>query len=303
MIELFHSDHIPLRLPEKHRFPFSKYALIKKALIERSVFDESQFTPAPLASVDDLLLAHSKSYVEEIRTGKIDRQKMRRIGFPWAPELFDRARSSVGGFWKAIEWSQKHGVSGHLAGGTHHAHADFGEGFCVFNDFAVGAFKLWTLDPEERVAIIDLDVHQGNGNSSILAGDQRAFVASIHAEKNFPFRKTPGDYDVEVPISCSDKNYLGEVASLLSRVKEFAPSQIFYQAGVDALIHDKLGTLNLSYECLRERDRMVFEFAGHASIPIAVALGGGYADPIELSVEAYIQTYEELVRVFTRRQK
>jgi acetoin utilization deacetylase AcuC-like enzyme len=216
---------------------------------------------------------------------------MKRIGFPWSIDLYERSRATVGGAISAARAALKDGISGNLAGGTHHAHADRGEGFCVFNDIAVAAKILKSENLAQRIAIIDLDVHQGNGNSSILAHDKDIFILSLHGEKNYPYKKISSTLDIGFEDGTKDAEYLLKLKEALDVVLDFDPDFIFYQMGVDPLKEDILGNLHLTFEGLMERDRMVLSAAKEREIPISLALGGGYAKPIELTVVAYANTY------------
>ena len=292
--QVFSTDHYPLPLPPEHRFPETKYRLLRQKLVDDEIVSMDQILPARMASVEELCLAHSAEYVRDFESGEVDPQIVKRIGLPWSPELYRRSAASVGGALMAIEAALRDGAAGCLAGGTHHAHEDRGEGYCVFNDLAVGARWLKLKFPKMKVAIVDLDVHQGNGNSSILANDKDVYVASIHGAKNYPFKKIPSSFDIALPDGVEDKAYLEAVALLLENVSAFQPDYVFYQMGVDPLKEDKLGKMNLTFDGLMKRDQMVFDFCLARGCPVSLALGGGYADPIDLSVQAYANTYRVL---------
>ncbi len=215
---------------------------------------------------------------------------IRRIGLPWSESLVERVRATMGGAVAAMRSAVEHGFSGQLSGGTHHAHADFGSGYCVLNDFALAGVTALDADLADRVAIVDLDVHQGDGNAAIFAGHPRVFVLSLHGEKNFPFRKAVSDLDIGLPDGTEDYAYLRNLHHGLEAVIGFRPELVLYQCGVDPLVHDKLGRLSLSYEGLAARDRLVFETFAKRGIPVSMGVGGGYCDPIELSVAAYVNT-------------
>lgn len=289
-----HTHEVPL--PEGHRFPLEKYRLLYEKLIEENVVRSDQIYPAPAVEVSDLLLAHDERYVSGFRDGTLPAQELRPIGLPWSHELYQRSLHSVGGFVAATENALSDGFSAVLAGGTHHAHRDRGEGYCVFNDFAVGALRLLTTGRAKKVLIIDLDVHQGNGNSSILGEREDVFIFSMHGERNYPFRKIKSSLDVALPQGCDDDQYLSSLRSSLLRLPE--ADIIFYQAGVDVLKEDVLGTFSLSYDGIKERDRLVFEFAKKLNSPLALAIGGGYSKPIDHSLRAYVNTFEEAKRSF-----
>jgi acetoin utilization deacetylase AcuC-like enzyme len=301
MYQVFHIDQYPLPLPPGHRFPHTKYALLRELLLREEIVLPAQLQLAPMADFDLLSLAHSADYIRAMENGTVAIDIIKRVGFPWTPELFRRTSATVGGGVEAALSALKYGVAGCLAGGTHHAHFDRGEGYCVFNDTAVAARLLVRDHQIKRIAIIDLDVHQGNGNSSILGRDQEIFIASIHGEKNYPFRKVPSSIDIGLPDGATDEMYLEALETVMREVSRFEPEFIFYQMGVDPLKEDKLGKLSLTYDGLMARDETVLQYAKDHAIPISLALGGGYADPIELSIRAYANTYKVLNRVWYKR--
>ena len=289
--QFYYTDHIEVPLPEGHRFPMNKYRLLHQALMTENIMDLSQLHPAPQASVEDLSVAHAPWYIDGILNNTLTEKQFRPVGLTWSPELVLRSTAAVGGFKKAVESACELGFSALLAGGTHHAHADQGEGFCIFNDFACAALSLLRSGRKKKILIIDLDVHQGNGNSSILGQRDDVFILSLHGERNYPFRKIPSHLDVPLPQGTEDEEYLTALARALDQVRNnFEFDMIFYQAGVDNLKEDSLGTFNLTFEGLSKRDEMVFEFAGNT--PLAMAIGGGYAKPIELTVEAHVNTFK-----------
>jgi acetoin utilization deacetylase AcuC-like enzyme len=280
-----------LPLPAGHRFPEQKYRMLRALLLSENIVRPAQLIEAGPASPELLALAHDRNYISSFQTGTVAPDLFKRLGFPWSPELFIRSAASVGGAVSAAESALSYGVAGCLAGGTHHAHFDRGEGYCAFNDLAVATRFLQLEFRIAKIAIIDLDVHQGNGNSSILGGDETIFVGSIHGEKNYPFIKVPSTLDIALPDGVEDDEYLDAVDVMLKKVQQFDPHYIFYQMGVDPLKEDKLGKMSLTHAGLFERDMRVLKFAHSRSIPLSLALGGGYAEPIELSVRAYANTY------------
>ncbi len=290
-MKFFYSDSFNLNLPSGHRFPSTKYGMLRQALIEDRVLRPDQLVTAPSVSDVDLHRAHAPGYVAAIDNGSIDEQAMRRIGFPWSKHIARRARATMGGAILAAKSALKHALSGQLAGGTHHAHYDFGSGYCVFNDFAVAALALRAQALVERVAIIDLDVHQGDGNASILTPRDDVFVFSVHGAKNFPFRKCASDLDIELPDGVGDDAYLDALQNALPAIWAFKPDIVLYQAGVDPLDADRLGRMALSHDGLIKRDRLILSECKRRSIPVSMAIGGGYADPIAQSVLAYANTY------------
>ena len=274
--------------------------MLRRALLEGGVLRETELHASPIVDNDALFRAHDPAYVAAIEDGSISASAMRRIGFPWGAHIAKRARATVGGAIAAAREALETGVSGQLAGGTHHAHYDFGAGYCVFNDQATAALAMIAEARIRRVAVIDLDVHQGDGTASILAPRDDTFVLSVHGEKNFPFRKAASDLDVPLPDGVGDDDYLSALEKALPLAWSFKPDLVLYQAGVDPLKDDKLGRMALTHQGLMERDAMVLGACRQRSIPVSMAIGGGYANPIEQSVKAYANTYRiarELFRI------
>lgn len=286
----FYTDHIQVPLPAGHRFPMQKYKMLREKLLNDEVVSPSQLFPAEKVQESDLLRAHTSHYVMGLKENTLTEKELRPIGLTWSEDLLNRSYTSVGGFVAATDAALEDGFSALLAGGTHHAHADRGEGFCVFNDFAVAALRLLTLKKVKKILIIDLDVHQGNGNSSILGLRDDIFILSLHGEKNYPFRKVPSHLDVPLPEKTGDENYLFALENALSQIGRLDFDMIFYQAGVDPLKEDTLGTFAMTFEGLMKRDKMIFDFA-HGK-PLAMAIGGGYANPINLTVSAHVNTFK-----------
>lgn len=297
-LRFFYNDFVQVFLPEGHRFPMRKYRLLREALLERRIISAKQLVKATPVDLDDVLRVHTERYVEGLRTNSLDPKEARPIGLPVGPELLERSLTSVGGFVECTERALADGFSALLAGGTHHAFSDHGEGYCVLNDFAVAATRLLHMGKVKKILILDLDVHQGNGTSSILGQSSEVFIVSIHGERNYPFRKVPSHWDVPLPAGTSDEAYLSALVDVLRRLETMNFDIMFYQAGVDVLEFDSLGTFKLSFEGVRARDNLVFEFARKQGLPIAMAIGGGYSKPIEPTVEAYVGTFHEAKRVF-----
>lgn len=297
-MNVYYSDHYTLPLPEGHRFPIEKYRMLRDYLLSEKIIKSTDLKESPLADPETLALAHTSDYIEGMRTGSVDEQILKRLGFPWSKGLYDRSRATVGGAIAAMRDALRDGIAGNLAGGTHHSHADRGEGYCVFNDIAVATRLLKKEGLAKRIAIIDLDVHQGNGNSSILMQDEGVFIFSMHGEKNYPFIKVPSHLDIALPDGTEDAAFLEHLKDGLIEVRRFDPDYVFYQMGVDPLKEDTLGKLNLTFQGLMERDELVLTYAKSSGIPLSLALGGGYAKPIELSVQAYANTYRVARKVF-----
>jgi len=244
-----------------------------------------------MADPQTISLAHDPAYVDAFIRGNLPAAAIRRIGFPWSQELVERTLASAGGTLSATEDALHFGWGGTLAGGTHHALYAEGAGFCVFNDIAIAIRNLQRDGRIQRAAVIDLDVHQGDGTAAIFANDPSVFTFSMHGAANFPFRKQESRLDIGLPDGTSDDEYLAQLARALPQVPDFEPDIIYYQSGVDALASDRLGRLSLTPEGLGQRDRMVLESCRKRGIPVVVTLGGGYSEPIERTVEAHAQTF------------
>jgi acetoin utilization deacetylase AcuC-like enzyme len=289
---LYYCDHYPIPLPPGHKFPVRKYQLLRERL--QGVFE---LAPAPFAAAGEIRLAHDAAYVESVLDGSVAPSILRRIGFPWSPELVRRTLASAGGTLSAARDALETGFGGNLAGGTHHAFRAEGAGFCVFNDLAVATLSLRRAGLARRVAIVDLDVHQGDGTAAIFADDPAVLTLSVHCRNNFPVRKQRSGIDLELDDGVADAAYLEQVRLLMPAVWAFSPDIVLYQSGVDGLAGDRLGRLALTHAGLRERDRLVLEGCRRRGLPIAVTLGGGYADPIELTAEAHANTFRVAAEV------
>lgn len=299
-MRLFFPDTPELPLPPGHRFPRGKYRLLRDKLVGEGIVDARGLSSSPAAGLSDIARAHAPEYIGAVMSGGLTREAQRLIGLPWSEVLALRARVVVGGAMAAAREALVNGASGQLAGGTHHAHRDFGSGFCVFNDLAVTALSLLAEGAVSRVAIVDLDVHQGDGNAAILGGTPGVMVLSIHGARNFPFVKAASDIDVALPDGADDDAYLAALGPALERVAAFRPQLVLYLSGADPLASDTLGRLDLTFAGMIARDRMVFEMARRLGAPVSVAIGGGYADPITDTVEAYANTFRaarEVLRV------
>lgn len=263
---------------------------------------------APLATDGHLAMAHTPAYIESVASGCISATAMREIGFPWSAKMAERARRSVGGTVEAVRAALRGGIAANLAGGTHHAYAGKGSGFCVFNDVAVasrvaqaewGRNHRWPL----QVALIDLDVHQGNGTAHIFQRDSSVFTLSLHGDKNFPFRKEASDLDVALPDGCGDSEYMEALDLALTQLADrFAPGLVIYLAGADPFTGDRLGRLALSADGLEARDRRVFDWCFARAIPVAFVMAGGYGTRIEDTVQIQINTYRTALSYWQRWQ-
>jgi acetoin utilization deacetylase AcuC-like enzyme len=282
-------------LPDGHRFPMAKYALLRdRVLAEGLVAPERMHDPAR-AERDDLLAVHTAGYVDRLTSGTLSDAEMRRIGFPWSPGLVERSYRAVGGTVAASEAALAHGVAINLAGGTHHAFADHGEGFCVFNDVAVAIRRLQRMGRIARAAVVDLDVHQGNGTHALFAGDARVTTFSMHGGRNYPFHKVAGTLDVELDDGTGDARYLELLAEHLPGVlARAAPDLVVYLAGADPHEGDRLGRLGLTFDGLARRDAMVLEACREVGIPVAVTIAGGYGHDVDDTVRVHVNTVRVL---------
>ena len=305
-MQVFYADQFVLPLPAGHRFPMGKYRLLRDRLAAEQ--PEVRLMPAQPASDGELALAHSPAYIAAISDGSVDPKIMREIGFPWSTAMAERARRSVGATVAACRTAIREGLAANIAGGTHHAYADRGGGFCVFNDAAVAARLLqaeWSRARSTalRVAIVDLDVHQGNGTAAIFRSDPTVFTLSIHAQKNFPFRKEASDLDVELPDGCRDDAYLSALETALDELdRRFDPGLVIFLAGADPHEGDRLGRLKLTWDGLEARDRRVFDWAWQRRLPIAFAMAGGYGHRIEDTVQVQANTFRVAVQYWQRWQ-
>jgi acetoin utilization deacetylase AcuC-like enzyme len=296
----YYADHFVLPLPSGHRFPMHKYRLLRDAIVAE--LSEVRLSQALPATEGELALAHTPGYVDAVLHGTLSAAQQREIGFPWSPAMAERARRSVGATISASRDALREGIAANLAGGTHHASADTGSGYCVFNDLAVAARLMqaeWHRLQRRllRVAVIDLDVHQGNGTAAIFRDDPTVYTLSVHGARNFPFRKVASDLDVDLPDGCTDAPYLAAVDAALDTLwrdhRDQLPGLVFYQAGADPHEGDRLGRLKVTAAGLAERDRRVFTACRSRGIPVVLTMGGGYGRVIEDTVAVQLQTYRE----------
>jgi len=281
-------------LPEGHRFPIAKYAAVRDGVIARGLLPADRLDEPERCARTALELVHRPTYVDAVMHGTLSPPEVRRLGFPWSPELRERALRTAQGTVEAARDALAGGLGVNLAGGTHHAFADRGEGFCVFNDAAIAVRLLQRDGHITRVAIVDLDVHQGNGTASIFAGDPDVFTFSMHGEKNYPFHRERSTLDVDLPDQCGDAEYLGRLDQHLEAVLDAAdPDLVIYLAGADPYRHDRFGRLELTMEGLRARDRRVFAACSRRGLPVVLTLAGGYAREVDDIVEIHCATLRE----------
>ncbi len=304
-MKAFSSDRFVLPLPAGHRFPMAKYARLRER-VQLEMPEIELIEPAPAAD-QTLMLAHDADYVARVASGTLTAREQRTIGFPWSEQMVERSRRSVGATIAACEVALQEGVAANLAGGTHHAMRDSGQGYCVFNDVAVAARLLQrrpVVRGGYRVAIVDLDVHQGNGTASILADDPASFTFSIHCASNFPFRKARSDLDIDLPEGTRDAEYLEALEAGLERLAAvFSPDFILYVAGADAHAGDRLGRLELTTDGLSRRDEIVYRFAEERGVPIVVTMAGGYGHDVEQTVDVHFNTIRGARDLWTRRRQ
>lgn len=288
-MEAFYSNHFVLPLPAGHRFPMEKYRLIHESV--QAIVPAIQCHEAPFIPDDILALVHHQDYIDRVSGGTLSSAEQRAIGFPWSAQMVERSRRSAGATIAACRAALQYGVAVNLAGGTHHAYADHGEGFCVFNDAAIAARLMQSECRVDRVAIIDLDVHQGNGTASIFDSDDSVFTLSLHGEHNYPFRKEISDLDMALPDDTGDEMYLSALRqALVILFQRFSPQLVIYLAGADPHEGDRLGRLKLTFSGLAARDHMVLAAAHQRAIPVAVTMAGGYGKDIQETVAVHLQT-------------
>lgn len=310
-MQAFYADHFVLPLPDGHRFPMAKYEMLRDQITAH--LPSVRLQQAEPADDAALALVHDPAYIDAVRHGTLSAAQQREIGFPWSPGMNERARRSVGATVQACRVALSgEGVAANLAGGTHHAYADKGSGFCVFNDAAVAARLMQIerlragIDPPSRplqVAIIDLDVHQGNGSARIFHNDPSVFTLSLHGARNFPFRKEPSDCDIDLPDGCTDAPYLAALEQGLAEVeRRCEPGLVIYLAGADPHEGDRLGRLRLSDAGMAARDQRVFDWAWQRQLPVAMAMAGGYGHDIQTTVRVQLNTYRIAQAAWARWQ-
>lgn len=294
--QLAWSDRYLYYLPEGHRFPITKYELVKQQLLHEGTIEEDHLYDAGLVEEEIILRTHTEDYWQRLKALELSRAEVRKIGLPITEISVNRARNSVAGTVTSAYNALRSGVGMNLAGGTHHAYADHGEGFCALNDIAIAANELLHEKIIKQVLIIDLDVHQGNGTATIFQDEPRVFTFSMHGEKNYPLKKEKSDLDIPLPQGTRDQEYLENVKSHVPRLlEEVRPDIVFYQSGVDILHNDKLGRLSVSKEGCKNRDELVIDYVQNADIPLVITMGGGYSDTLKDLVEAHCNTFRTAI--------
>jgi len=292
MLKVAYSKIYNHPLPENHRFPMEKYDLIPKKLIIEKIFSKDNFFEPGILNKEDVLLTHSNDYYNKLVSQSLSKKEIRPIGFPLSKLLIEREKKIAQGTIECVSFSIKNGISMNIAGGTHHAFADKGEGFCMLNDQAIAANYLLHNDLAKKILIIDLDVHQGNGTASIFRNDMNVFTLSFHGKKNYPFKKEKSDLDIEFDDGTEDVEYLTKLEDIIPNIiKILNPDFIFYLSGVDILKTDKLGRLSLSIEGCKKRDSIILNLCKTFNIPLQISMGGGYSKNIEDIVNAHCNTF------------
>jgi len=303
-VKVFYSDQFVLPLPDGHRFPMKKYSMLRERVAAAGICGPGEMrVPEPVTDAE-VLTAHEPGYLEKVVTGTLTAKEVRRIGFPWSRRMVERSRRASGGTLGACRAALEEGVAANLAGGTHHAFADRGEGFCVLNDSAIASRVLLEEGLVGRVVVVDTDVHQGNGTAAILEDDERVFTFSIHGDKNFPFHKEESDLDVPLPDGADDGEYLSALEGALEGILDLESWDLaIFLAGADPFEGDKLGRLSVTKEGLAQRDRMVLGGCRGRGIPVAVTMAGGYAPNIEDTVDVHFRTIIHAATTHVRERK
>jgi acetoin utilization deacetylase AcuC-like enzyme len=299
MLKIAWSPAYVLSLPANHRFPMSKYEVLPQQLLYEGTLSESNiFNPEPLQE-KWIVRTHDESYWQKLLTGSLTPQEVRRTGFPLTKELVDREIIIANGTLQCALFAKQHGIAMNIAGGTHHAFTDRGEGFCLLNDIAIAANYLLDTKLATKVLVVDLDVHQGNGTAQIFRNENRVFTFSMHGANNYPLKKEQSDLDIGLKDFTTDDFYLNTLMANLNHLMEHVqPDFIFYQSGVDILETDKLGRLSVSRQGCKQRDRFVLNTARHNKIPIVASMGGGYSPDFKDIIEAHANTFRLAQEIF-----
>jgi len=298
-MRIYYTDVFELPLPDGHRFPMAKYRLLRQRVDDSDIRSGCKLLVPRAASDEQLKLVHAADYVRRVTQGKLTPLEIRRIGFPWSEQMVERSRRSTGASIDAAVSALRDRIALNLAGGTHHAFPDSGQGYCVFNDVAVACRVLQAEHGLQRVLIIDCDVHQGNGTAAIFHRDPDVYTFSMHCDKNYPFRKMQSTLDVELPVGTGDFDYLRQLDQALHRIeREFVPEFVFYVSGADPYEFDRLGQLKLTRQGLSQRDQRVFEFCQELQVPCVATMAGGYAPQLGDIIEIHFQTVVQAFKHF-----
>ncbi len=299
MLKIAYSDRYLLNLPLDHKFPIQKYALVRDQLLYEGTITEENLFDAGFCTDEEVLAVHTAEYWHKIKTLSLSEREIRRIGLPLNQRLVERSLSSSAGTLQAALLALKNGIGMNIAGGTHHAFTDRGEGFCVLNDIAIAARHLLQQKLVQKILVVDLDVHQGNGTAQVFSGEEAVFTFSMHGADNYPLKKEKSDLDIALPVGTGDAAYLKILSEVLPRlIAEQKPEFIFFQAGVDVLATDKLGKLALTRQGCKQRDELVLTTCARLQIPVAVSMGGGYSHRMADIVEAHCNTFRLAMNLF-----
>ena len=300
-MKVFYSDHFVLPLPEGHRFPMVKYSKLRERVDNDGICGPGELLIPRAVTDEEILRAHGPDYLKSVVSGTLTEKEMRRIGFPWSEKMVERSRRASGGTLGACLAALEESFAANLAGGTHHAFSDKGEGYCVFNDSAIAALAVQATGLVERVVVIDTDVHQGNGTAAILRGDPTVFTFSIHGAKNFPFRKEESDLDAPLPDGADDTEFLAALEDCIEIALDAAKVGLaIYLAGADPFEGDRLGRLSVTKDGLAERDRIVLETCRDRGIPVAITMAGGYAREVDDTVDVHFQSIKRAADLLER---
>ena len=300
-MKVFYSDHFVLPLPEGHRFPMVKYSMLRERVARDGICGPGELLTPRAVTEEEILRAHASDYLKRVASGTLTEKEVRRIGFPWSQKMVERSRRASGGTLGACLAALDEGFAANLAGGTHHAFSDRGEGYCVLNDSAIAARAVQAAGLMERAIIIDTDVHQGNGTAAILRGDPTVFTFSVHGAKNFPFQKEVSDLDAPLPDGAGDTEFLAALERGLEMALDAANASLaIYLAGADPFEGDRLGRLSVSKSGLAERDRIVLEACRERGIPVAVTMAGGYASEVGDTVDVHFQSIRRAADLLER---
>ena len=290
-MKVFYTDHFVLPLPEDHRFPMVKYSMLRERVARDGICGPGELSTPRAVTDEEILRAHAPDYLKRVASGTLTEKEVRRIGFPWSEKMVERSRRASGGTLGACLAALDEGFAANLAGGTHHAFSDRGEGYCVLNDSAIAARAVQAAGLVERVLIIDTDVHQGNGTAAIVRGDPTVFTFSVHGAKNFPFHKEESDLDAPLPDGAGDTEFLAALERGLEVALDATDASLaIYLAGADPFEGDRLGRLSVTKSGLAERDRIVLETSRERGIPVAITMAGGYASEVGDSVNVHFQS-------------
>ncbi|HRE48758.1 MAG TPA: histone deacetylase [Aggregatilineales bacterium] len=299
MAKIFFTDSYVLPLPEGHRFPMSKYALLRARVIDSQIVPFADMWIPHAATDEEILRVHTPDYLTRVVKGELSAKELRKIGFPWSPAMVERSRRSSGATIEACRAALAEGVGINLAGGTHHAFADSGGGYCVFNDSAIAARAMQAEHRAKRIVILDCDVHQGDGTAAIFQDDPTVFTFSIHGATNYPFHKQISDLDIPLPDGADDAFFLEALENGVRRALSLAGAELaIYLAGADPFAEDRFGKMKVSKHGLRLRDQIVFSLCKEARLPVAVSMAGGYAKNILDAVDIHFETVRQAVVFF-----